>query len=250
MANYCDNHCLYYEDNKCNHPTFPRNKTFLKVDGKKCGGFKGTPGINDRETYKKKMKEEKKMKENKIKEEQLERSLQLLEEEGIEIREGYENFFKLNRLQQFYVFETVVRKRKKKDVMQDIYEIEKREIPKNGLYPRIRIWNNNPNIIKATKEMINVVADKTKIELELIVEDMVEKVKVAIAEVDTETSLPEDIIKMTKDLVDIRSKLKDQASNINVGSITFTFGDGSTLADIFKEDNLETIVIDADYDER
>lgn len=255
MAGYCDNHCVHYVLGQCTHPTWPRFKLFLKEDGKRCGGFKGTPGINDRATYEKiaKEKREKKKEEKKQKLiEQQEHALAILEEEGVSKKEGFETFFELSKMQQYYVHETILKRRKDTDVMKEIYQMENRPLPKSNVYHRVTTWNNNPNIVKSVKEFINIIADRTKNEIDLAMHDMVDKLKQAIAEVDVETSLPEDIIKMTKDLADIKSKLQDKQGNIHVGNITFTFGDGSTLKDIYNEDDddMETVIIDAEYDER
>ena len=254
MAGFCDNYCIHFDGEKCNHPTFARYKTFMRKDKKKCGGFKGTPGINDRETYERKAKEkrlEKKKKKEEFKKQEEEHALQLLNEIGIQNREGFDNYFKLNSKQQHYVMETVVHKRQEKEVMKEIYKLEGKEnVPYETLKSRVRLWRNNPSIVNATNELINVVADRTKNELEMVMQDMMGKIKEAIKDVDVETSLPEDIIKMTKDLADIKTKLDGKASNVQVGNITFTFGDGSTLADIYVEDDLDTIVIEADYEER
>ena len=258
MAGFCDNHCIHFDGEKCNHPTFPRHKTFLREHKKKCGGFKGTPGINDRETYERKAKERRKAKEMEKKvakeleiKKNEEHAIQLLEEMGIENREGFDNYFKLNPRQQYFVLQTIIHKRTPKEVMKEVYKMEGREeVPYDTLKSRIRIWRNNPLIVNATNELTNVVADRTKIELEMVMQDMMEKIKEAIKDVDVETSLPEDIIKMTKDLADIKTKLDGKASNVQVGNITFTFGDGSTLADIYVEDDLDTIVIEADFEER
>lgn len=246
MAGYCDNHCIHYKDEKCNHPTFPRYKLYLRKDNKRCGGFKGTPGINDRKAYRQQARDKKKA----IEQEKLDYALQLIEENGFEKQEGFENFFKLNKYQQYYVFETIVKKREERNVMKEIYAMQEKPIPKAGVGYMVKSYNINPNVIKAVKELANIIVDRTKSEVDLIMHDMIDKVKDAIKEVDVETSLPEDIIQMAKNVADIRAKLSDKGTNIDFGGITFTFGDGSTIADLYKGEDLETIVIDADYEER
>ena len=259
MAGFCDNHCKHFDGEKCVHPTYPKIKKFFKADGVKCGDFRGTPGINDRETYRNNLKEirkekrrEKREEEKRIEQEKLEQSLAILEESNIEKREGLEHYFKLEPIEQYFLMETIVHKRNNKQVMKEVYDLEGRPIPPSGVKPRIDNWNLIPRITRARDELVNIIALKTKNELDLIMDDMVIKLKDAVASIDLDNTLPEDVIKMTKDVADIVNKIRPKETNVHVGDNTVVFADGTTLKDIYDNSkiNKEVIVVEANYEER
>lgn len=259
MAGFCDNHCMHFDGEKCVHPTYPKIKKFFKEDGVRCGDFKGTPGINDWETYRNNLKEKRKEKrrekreeEKRIEQEKLEQSLAILRESNIEKREGLEHYFKLEPIEQFYLMETIVHKRNNKEVMKEVYDLEGRPIPPSGVSGRINNWNLIPRISRARDELVNIIALKTKHELDMIMDDMVVKLKDAVATIDLDNTLPEDVIKMTKDVADIVNKIKPKETNVHVGDNTVVFADGTTLKDIYDNNKIqkEVIVVEANYEER
>jgi len=259
MANYCDKPCKYFVENECNHPDFKRNKIFLEEDGKKCGGFTPIKGLNDktalqraRNLIKKEERKEEMLQKKEEEKAKYELTIQKIKEDGFDAKDGFNYFFDLSSIEQYYVWETLVKKRKPLNVMREVNQELGKSCEATNVRAKIRRWSMRPNIMKATGEITNIIAKKSKQKLDLIVDEMVDKVAEAVGNIDIEHTMPEDVIRMGKDVLDMRNKIQDKNAAINIQDSVLVFGDGSSFGDIYKKNSydLPTEVIEADFEER